>query len=159
MIACCVRECSCTFTSADDLILHLKSVHKPPLNFEYKCTFPACIQIFTNLYGYTKHLRNHKFNSDNNPTNSSSVEHTVKLDVDVPVKVRKTEANTEEIVEQNDIIFETELLQMEKSAVEFTLNLHQRANFSRSDVREIQKATQTFCTKAVENIEKLNITH
>lgn len=159
MIACRVMECACTFTSADELIMHEKNVHRPPVNFEFKCTFPACIQIFSNLYGYTRHLKNHKFNPPLPvPTSSSSKEHEVNSGIDIPLKIRKTEDKTVNLVDQNDTIFESDLYHMRQSAVEFTLNLHQKANFSRNDVREIQKATQTLKSSISSlKIQKLTI--
>lgn len=156
MIPCCISECTCTFESPDQMIMYLKSIHKPPVSFRYKCTFPACIQIFSNLYGYTRHLKNHKSTLPNTLPISTK-KHEANLELELPLKVRKTVNTKDNVVDHHKTTFEDDLSDMQKSSVAFTLNLHQRANFSRTDVREIQKATQKFCSNAVENIEKLNI--
>lgn len=122
MIECCVTECACTFISADELIMHVKSIHKPPVNYKFKCTFPACIQIFSNLYGYTRHLKNHKIDSTSRLDASSSHEdHEGNLEsYDVPMKMRKFEDDVRTPLDTIDATIESDLYNMKQSAVEYT---------------------------------------
>ncbi|XP_058833061.1 uncharacterized protein LOC131690967 [Topomyia yanbarensis] len=154
MITCCIEECTRLFQTADELLEHVKKIHRPPAEFLYKCTFPGCIQIFSKIYGFKRHLKNHSFGVFDNVLANENIENDEAL-ISVPPKTKKTQPNT--INTLNNFKFEQNLINIQKSAVEFTLNMHKRPNFSRRDVKDIQDATKKHYIKTVENIEALPI--
>lgn len=151
IIPCYVPVCNSVFNTTAEFLHHVEEVHKLPSDNHFKCPSLDCIQVFTKLSSFKKHVHKHDFR------NHDSVEQMVQepeLQIDVPTKSIRRE---DESIIEDDVVLSNNLKWMQQSAVQFTLNMHQRNNFTRQDVRYIQKAAEEFCAQSVEKIETVEI--
>lgn len=146
---CCVPNCTSHFATANDLLEHVADIHKLPAEYSYRCSYPNCIQIFSNIYSFKRHLKNHKFDTPELASGSGfSHKNIPASDPTLVIDSERITSNEECQSDSNNL---------RTSALELTLRLHQKSNFSRQDVTEIQKFVQQFCSTAAENIENMNV--
>lgn len=147
IVPCCIPGCSRQFTTANDLLDHIAKIHKHSAEYHYRCSYPKCIQVFSNTYSFKRHVKNHKFDNalvasgNNSQTNQPDI---ISIDT------------VEPLCTENDY-FQQDRNNLKTAAVELTLRLHQKANFSRQDVMDIQKSVQKFCTTSAENLGSIDI--
>ena len=135
--------CSDGFDSIDKLICHLQCFHRNQSLHSYECKQENCPNMFTNITSFKRHL-NVKHPATNLPSNLIhketelySVEQTTSADISI---LNSEPQVSNEIVHSNMPIinFEDLKFNLQKSALNFTLNLHGCNNITRKDVLKIQ---------------------
>lgn len=138
MIPCMLNKCRNDFNVASEYLNHLKEYHEVPREYRYRCTVGACRQVFSKFYPFKKHIYHHQeLMQSNNSASTTASEVTEPIEsqilhtnIDLPPS--KSNRVTHDSSEVN--ISKTHIDMIEKSALNFTLNLHAKNNFTRKDV-------------------------
>lgn len=152
-VKCPLKKCCKQFSTATDLIHHVKDYHKTPTHYELRCTFPGCLQIFSTFSNFKKHVLNHRFKAETVLLPSEKIFDTV---APMPIKKQKIDDCSSSM---SDVLpdLPDSLNEPQKLAVEFTLALHKKNNFTRNDVQDVQNATNKFVGSILNKIEDLNL--
>lgn len=145
-IPCCVDGCSSNLLDADKLFDHINQVHKLPAAYIYRCSYPTCVQKFSTIYSFKKHVKTHKFNTQPDQSCSTTEFHEPVLP---PPQVSAIETP------QQDVGFDHDVSSLKQSALELTLRLHHKSNITRQDALDVQHSVQQFSTKVVQNFQAL----
>lgn len=139
-VTCCIADCSAQLSSVETFLIHLDE-HRPPSNFQYRCPFPGCPQLFTKTYPFKRHFKQHVFPSieDQNVLLTSEMPSTSRSTAseecyNVPEKIQRVDDNIKDV--QN---FTRNYQEVKESAISFTLALHKKKNFFRDKMSETSK--------------------
>ncbi|XP_062539082.1 uncharacterized protein LOC134207373 [Armigeres subalbatus] len=157
LIKCCIEDCGIQFDAADKLLTHLAVDHRTPTNYRYPCSYPKCFQVFSKLYNFKRHLKNHVFPQNDTKTvpSNEDISITPLVESEPMKKVQKKEFREPDKEPGTNITDKLNIIH--KSATEFTLSLHNKKNFSRQDVQYVQQETQKFCSSIANQIESLDV--
>ncbi|XP_062555940.1 uncharacterized protein LOC134220838 isoform X2 [Armigeres subalbatus] len=126
------------------------------VKFIVKVNIIECVQIFSKLYTYKRHVKNHQFDRPTENIQNETDETVGKLPCELQQMDMHKENTSNDIDNDRSINkLEANILHIRQAAVEFTLKIHDRSNITRQDVRNIQNATQQFCLNAVQKLETL----
>lgn len=86
IVLCYVPDCNKKFETTTEFVQHVEKVHKLPSDNHFKCPFIDCIQVFTQLSSFQKHVNKHDHTKH---TNYSANESNVQIDI--PIKIIRLE--------------------------------------------------------------------
>ena len=145
--------CESVFKTLDIFISHLKTFHGIPSIYKFKCKQHNCRQKFQNIHSFRRHLSKHLHNITENESQ--------ELD---SINIEKS--NTElrninlHVVDTTPVSYEPlnlnvdYLSEIKNSVLNFSLQLHNRIEFTRKDVIQIQNSVTDFITKPISNMLK-----
>ncbi|KAF0748243.1 C2H2-type domain-containing protein, partial [Aphis craccivora] len=162
--------CKHSVENLKSLIIHFRIFHSLHSFSSYKCIEDSCNQSFQNLNSFKKHMNTKHLNNllineietpkyiSNSPLNFTNLP-TYKISTD-----NELFCNTSQSLPNNSSIpFDLNATSnlVYKSAVEFTLSLHNNNSFTRRDILNIQKNIAENIIKPIatilDNIVKINI--
>lgn len=147
--------CKMNFYDLNILMKHLKNVHRLKTNSEYRCSEIDCGQIFDYSSNFKRHCRRKHPNPDNNssisnpkhPAISNQTEPEISLETDsiqnnIPLLNSESSSSTGNKNELN-------MNKFISGPLKFVLECHNKNNFTRKDVLDMQCLIKENITKVV----------
>lgn len=158
-----IPECTQEYLHATHYLEHLSKDHRTPREFRYLCTFQDCYQKAANVYTFKRHILGHEssFSSadvgeDASTKNKTSdMKSTGREQMHTEQNILEPAASNTETPILPESAYTQNLEEMHRSAVEFTLGLHNETNLSRRDVVNIQHAVGHLNTQIISKINTL----
>ncbi|XP_055585933.1 uncharacterized protein LOC129738704 [Uranotaenia lowii] len=164
MYACLIIDCSRSFERASLYLKHLKTDHRVPVHYRYKCTYKDCKQIFSVFYPFKKHIMRHS--ASQTETGSINVEETSCYETQPTSsgynstecqQPKKLKTYSDVNIDAKDCTLSTNLKSLESAAVNFTLQMHAKHNVTRKDVYNIQKNVNELLSNIAILLESLDM--
>lgn len=153
-------DCDVLFSNVNDYFDHLKDHHVVSVAFRYRCTIEECNQVFSKLYPFKKHLNKHAALDPSpncayrmiNESDHDNRDHDDEILIEEE-QVNATDDTTS--VVSNEIPKKLEAI--DKLALNFTLNMHMKNNFTRKNVYEIQGCASAMFEEVACHLEGLDL--
>lgn len=144
--------CESIFKTINNYIDHIKILHGIPSIYKLKCKQGNCRQKFQNIYSFKRHLKKHSQNIiDNTKLHLNTIDYeknnTESSETNLVANIEQFSTEPCSAKENNDY-----LTDLQKSVLNFSLQLHNRVEFTRKDVIEIQDAVTELITKPISKV-------
>lgn len=149
-------KCDEKFQNCSQLITHLKYFHNLNQHSEYECAENNCYQKFQNLHSFRRHIKNQHIH-DHLVEPSTSKTSNIGIDLCKSNSFNLSFAENEDDMQNFPISINSPkgdenydpfsklsflIKNLQESSVKFTLEMHQKSNFSRKDVLFIQETVE-----------------
>lgn len=143
--------CNFKVTELEKLFLHLKMYHSLKPNAIYKCGITNCIQQFTSICSFSKHMKSEINKPQSNVNNSTNIPMELKLsDIDLLPESNSLDMNDAHVPSIN-------LQLLKDSALKFSLQYYGKPHFSRKLTTELQTDIIKLITEVISNEIETNI--
>lgn len=158
MIPCMLVNCRNNFNVASEYLSHLKEHHDVPREYRYTCTVGACRQVFSKFYPFKKHIyHHHEHNYTESNITSGDTQPILSQALITNNDLRPLKNNKLLLDHPEENASNTHINVIENSALNFTLSLLAKNNFTRKDVFTVQNEVSTLLSALSDYIATLNV--